>query len=307
VLILLATYNGALYLASQLDSILSQTHEDWCLLVRDDGSTDSTPVILSAYRERYPEKITIIPPVGHRLGAAANFATLLDVAAGDYFMFCDQDDVWLPEKIERTLALMMALEAQHGAGCPLLVHTDLTVTDDELVPVAASLWGFQRADPDGGVVLNRLLMQNVVTGCSVMINRPLRDLAIPLPAGAIMHDWWLALVAAAFGAIGNVPAQTAFYRQHGANNVGAVGLNLRDVIRRFRHWDGVNMVIRQLYRQAGVFLDRYSNRLDAEQREMLTAFATMGSAGAFERRRRILKYRFFYSGFLRNFGRMVLG
>jgi len=305
--VLLATYNGAPYLAAQLDSLLAQTHGDWRLLVRDDGSTDATLGILAAYRERFPEKITLLPPDGRRLGAAASFAALLAAADGDYLMFCDQDDVWLPEKIECTLAAMAALEARHGADRPLLVHTDLTVTDGELVPVAASLWGFQHTDPVDGASLNRLLVQNVVTGCTAMLNRPLRDLALPLPAGAMMHDWWLALVAAAFGAIGHLSVPTAFYRQHGANDVGAVGLNLGDVIRRFRQWDEINLVIRQLYRQAGVFLDRYRERLAAEQVEMLTAFATMGEAGAWERRRRILKYRFFYAGIIRNVGRLVIG
>lgn len=306
-LILLSTYNGAPYLASQIDSLLAQTCKGWHLLVRDDGSTDATSEILAAYRDRSPDRITILPPDGLRLGAAASFSALMDAADADYFMFCDQDDVWMPDKIERTVALMASLEHKHGFAMPLLVHTDLAVTDANLTPVAGSLWSFQHSDPVGGVALNRLLVQNAVTGCTVMINRPLRDLALPLPADAVMHDWWLALVAAAFGAIAHLQEPTVLYRQHGSNDIGATGFNLADIVHRFTHWSEVNAVIGQLYRQSAVFLGRYRERLAPVQVEMLDAFATMEQAGVLERRVRILKYRFFYTGFLRNFGRLLLG
>lgn len=305
--ILLATHNGACHLAEQLDSLLAQTHKNWRLLVRDDCSTDATPQILAEYQFRYPEMITILPSGSRKLGASGNFSFLMASAEAEYFTFCDQDDVWMPDKIEKSLIVMETLEARHGSATPLLVHTDLKVTDSKLTPVAASLWKFQHSDPVGGVTLNRLLTQNAVTGCTLLINRPLRDLAMPIPAEAIMHDWWLALVAAAFGAISPLPEPTLFYRQHGDNDVGAKGFNVKDIVHRFTNWRKVNTVINRLYQQAAVFLARYHDRLTPGQRELLAAFATMGSASAFERRRRLLKYRFFYTGLLRNIGRFIIG
>ena len=168
VTILLATYNGARHLPAQLDSLLSQTFTGWRLLVRDDGSTDATPAILADYSARFPDRITVLPDDGHRLGPSANFAALMAAADADYLMFCDQDDVWLPEKIGRTMAAMRDLEARHGRDLPLLVHTDLTVTDGQLATVAPSLWRYQHTDPALSGRLNRVLVQNYATGCTLL-------------------------------------------------------------------------------------------------------------------------------------------
>ena len=110
--ILLATCNGALYLPEQLDSLLAQTCRGWRLLVRDDGSSDGTREILENYRSRHPDVIMIIPGEGQNLGACGNFSCLLEQSDAPYIMFCDQDDVWLPDKIEITLTAMRELERQ---------------------------------------------------------------------------------------------------------------------------------------------------------------------------------------------------
>lgn len=305
--ILLATCNGAAHLRQQLESLFAQSYENWQLLVRDDCSVDATPAILAEYCARFPHKVTILEHGDKRLGAAGNFNALMEAADCTYLMFCDQDDCWLPEKIAKTMQVMERLESRRGSASPLLVHSDLAVTDENLAAVADSLWRFQHSDPEAGVLLNRLLTQNTVTGCTVMINRALRDLALPVPAAAVMHDWWLALVAAAFGAVAHLSEATVLYRQHGANDVGATGFNLADIVRRFARWQEMNEVIRQLYRQGDALLERYRQRLTPVQREMLEAFATMEAANWYERRRRILKYRFFYTGLLRNIGRLILG
>ncbi len=306
-LILLATYNGALHLAAQFDSLLAQTHANWRLMARDDGSADATPAILADYQARFPDRITIVTDDGRRLGACGNFALLMAEADADYLMFCDQDDIWLPEKVERTLAAMRALERQQGAGTPLLVHTDLKVVDEGLQTVADSLWRFQHADPVKGGALNRLLVQNSVTGCTVMINRPLRDLAQPLPAGAVMHDWWLALTAAAFGAIGRVPEATVLYRQHRGNDTGARQWDAGYAGEQLTRLGEQRAVMARLQRQGAAFLDRYRDRLAPAQREMLEAYARLGSCNGLLRRWYLLRYRFFYTGLLRNLGRLVIG
>lgn len=305
--ILLAAYNGALHLAAQLDSLLAQTHTDWQLLARDDGSTDATPAILADYRDRFPDRIAVVPDDDRNLGPCGNFALLMARADAGYLMFCDQDDVWLPQKIERTLAAMRELEARCGEGLPLLVHTDLKVVDAELRPVADSLWRFQRSDPRGGTALNRLLVQNAVTGCSVMVNRHLRDLALPLPTEAVMHDWWLALVAAAFGAIGQVPETTVLYRQHGKNDTGARQWDVGYAGEQLTRLGEQRAVMARLQRQGAAFLDRYRDRLAPAQREMLEVYARLDSFNGLLRRWYLLKYRFLYTGLVRNLGRLVIG
>ncbi len=175
----------------------------------------------------------IIPSEGQNLGACGNFSRLLEQADAPYVMFCDQDDVWLPDKIEITLAAMRELERQHGAETPLLVHTDLMVVDERLNRLGKSLWLFQCTEPQRLTKLNRLLMQNFATGCTVMINRALRDLAVPVPAEALMYDWWLALVATAFGRVAAVEDPTVLYRQHGRNDTGATRWSFLASIRIF--------------------------------------------------------------------------
>lgn len=310
--ILLATYNGAAYLAEQLDSLFAQTNRDWRLLVRDDCSTDATAEILAAYQEKYPGIISIVPNDGARLGAGRNFGMLLEHAEAPYVMFCDQDDVWLPDKIEVTLAAMKRLEATHGAEMPLLVHTDLKVVDERLNLLGDSLWRYMGSRPERLSRINRVLMQNFATGCTVMINRSLRDLALPVPAGARMHDWWLALVATAFGRVAAVHRPTMLYRQHGKNDSGAVHWNfVREVIgfidreRRNAAITKRDAIFTNLEQQAAAFADRYGERLDPGTRLLLSVFCSLRQRGFFMRRYLTLRYGFLYSNRLSSLGMLL--
>jgi glycosyltransferase involved in cell wall biosynthesis len=300
--ILLATYNGAPYLAQQLDSLLVQTNRDWHLLVRDDLSTDETFDILRRYQEQHPTKITIVPNEGEVLGASGNFGALLTLADAPFTMFCDQDDVWLPDKIELTLAAMQRLEALHGKAMPLLVHTDLRVVDSNLLEIAPSLWRYQKTDPSA-ITLNRLLVQNVATGCTVMINRSLRELAVPMPAEARMHDWWLALVAGAFGRIAHIQTPTILYRQHDCNDSGAAPLNLIVAMRKIFAPSKLlktNEFVKRLQRQAAAFLQRYGNMLPPRTRTVLEIYSCLQEQGFFKERYYRVKYGFFYASTLMN-------
>ena len=117
---------------------------------------------------------------------------------------------------------------------PVLAHTDLVVVDENLHTIAPSFWSYSNLNPYCGSRLNRLLIQNVVTGSATMINRALARLASPIPQGAVLHDWWLALVASALGRIEAIPEKTVLYRQHGRNCAGRhlLRLALRDAPRR---------------------------------------------------------------------------
>ncbi len=226
--ILLATYNGATFLSAQLDSLLAQTYTHFIIVARDDGSTDDTPQILARYRSDYPDKFHLVGDGADNKGASASFSCLMEYALehkealdlpAAYLMFCDQDDIWYPDKIERQMQAMLALEAD-GASVPVLVHSDLRVVAADGQMLAPSFVRYQ------GLELSRnsfegLVFSNLVTGCSALCNEALALQATPVAKHAIMHDWWLALVAAAFGKLVFLDMPLVDYRQHGANTIGA--------------------------------------------------------------------------------------
>ncbi|MBV8465906.1 MAG: glycosyltransferase family 2 protein [Burkholderiales bacterium] len=275
--ILLATYNGAKFLSGQLASIAAQTHGDWRLIARDDGSSDGTVEILKDFAGRYPERVRLLANDRDGPGgASANFGAMLDEVDADYVLFADQDDEWLPNKIAVLWAEMRRIEAAH-AGCPVLVHSDLVVTDSVLRTDASSFWSHMGLDPRAGASFKRLMLENCVTGCASMINRQLIERARPIPAEAIMHDWWLALVASAFGVIGVVDTPTVRYRQHANNAVGARAASLPALMGSGirQGWLTIRVSLACKRAQASSFLARYRDVLDPVQRETAEAFIAL--------------------------------
>lgn len=222
VAILLATYNGEKYLTKQLDSIINQTYNNWIIYVHDDGSKDKTVDIINKYINKFPRKIKYIEgkPTG---GAKDNFMYLMSKAKEDYIMFCDQDDVWLNNKIEVTLNEMKRVETKKETS--ILVFSDLKVVDKDLNVISDSLEKYQSLNYKK-VDYASLLMQNQITGCTVMINKALLDKALVKDTkDIIMHDWWCALIAAKFGIISCINKQLTLYRQHTDNEEGAKRVN----------------------------------------------------------------------------------
>lgn len=224
VAILLATYNGANYLSELLDSLIKQTYSNWICYIHDDGSTDRTPIILQKYRQKYPQKFKLLayPATG---GPKENFISLLKYPKADYIMFCDQDDVWLPKKISLTLQKMKASES----SVPIVIFTDLKVVDQNLAPIADSYLAYTGRNPRK-LNLVQLLHQNVASGCTMMINRSLLELAQAHPTllRLAMHDWGLMLLASVYGRIGYLEQATILYRQHQSNQVGAARHNINE-------------------------------------------------------------------------------
>jgi rhamnosyltransferase len=222
--IVLSCYNGARYIGEQIESIRRQTFRDWTLLVRDDGSSDSTIEIVQRFA-RDDHRITLIPDERGNLGPLGSFGALLEHALerqAAYVALSDQDDVWHADKLERELALLRGHEASRGAERPVLVHSDLTVVDSELRPIHPSYLRYQRLEHVAADPLRRLLLQNFVTGCTVVLNRALLEAAVPVPP-VVMHDWWLAQCAASLGSLLFLPAPTVLYRQHETNTLGSPG------------------------------------------------------------------------------------
>jgi len=303
--ILLATYNGAAFLEAQLESVAAQTHRDWRMIVRDDGSTDRTPEILAHFQMRHPGKVEILADDDNNLGLALNFSRLMEHSDGPYASFCDQDDVWIPEKLERSLAKMHELERVYGANVPLLVFTDLEVVDRNLHVIDDSFWHYANVRPKRCKSLNRLLLQNVVTGCTALMNRRLVEIAIPIPLESVVHDWWVALVAGGLGRVGFLTCPTVHYRQHGRNRFGARSLALKAfprLIRQFlKDYRSNKSRMKGRFEQGRVFVERYGAALSEEQQQMLKGFLTIPESSFLQRLVYISRHRLSPSGFWRFF------
>lgn len=235
--ILLATYNGSKYLDEFLDSLRRQTRTDWTLYARDDGSTDATAEILQA-AVGLDERIHVVNDARGNQGVVQNFARLVEHALADgctHAFFADQDDVWLNHKVECEFDHMQQLEQLHSNKTPILVHSDLMVTDSAMQPIHPSFIEYSGIYNNVDHPLRTLLVQNFVTGCTIVANRALLEASLPIPAAAVMHDWWLALCAASLGEIGFVAEPTIRYRQHADNQVGATGFSYwQAMMKRFR-------------------------------------------------------------------------
>ncbi len=220
--VLLATYNGEAYLSEQLDSILNQTYDDFRIFIHDDGSTDKTRTIIDGYMSSFPDRIIYIDgPVSG--SSKNNFFFLLEMVEADYYMFSDQDDVWLPDKIEKNMSAILSIDSNNDS--PLLVFSDIMVVNENLNVIDKSFMHYSQLDPNK-LGFNWLVVENCAPGCSMMFNSKARLEALKYkccsnPECIRMHDWWLMLVVSALGRIGYIDESLMLYRQHGNNSVGA--------------------------------------------------------------------------------------
>ncbi len=295
--VLLATYNGARYLRPQIESILDQEDVSFRILVRDDGSADETPAVIEDYRRTKPDRIIHVSGSDH-LGVVGSFASLLREAKAPYAALSDQDDVWVPHKLRTLLGVMRDLESRHGIGTPLLVHSDLTVVDETLRERHSSFWRYSGFDPRS-TSLARLLIKNTVTGCASLVNRALIELALPIPQAALVHDYWLALVARAAGRVGIVEEPLMAYRQHARNTIGARPYRLKSLLERlapgFALWD-----MGALRRQAAALSERCHASIAPEYRTLIEDFVNLPGRNWFGRRRVLLRHGILMPGLMRN-------
>lgn len=218
--ILLGTYNGDKYLVCQIDSLINQTISDWTLYICDDGSTDDTPFIIEKYVNKH-SNITLIKNNVENIGAKNNFLRLLESVNSKYYMFCDQDDIWLPEKIEVSLYHMQKIE-QNSQKIPIVIHTDVILVDSKQKVIAKSFWKEAHLNPDKMKNYNYLAICSYVLGCTMLFNSLAKEKAFPVNENALMHDWWISTQVIKTGIIYSIYDQTMLYRQH-ENNVSGVG------------------------------------------------------------------------------------
>ena len=243
--ILLATYNGEQYLAQQIDSLLSQTYKGWTLYIHDDGSTDKTASIIDSYCDKHDNISSMdYPPTG---GAKNNFLSLLQRIEADYYMFCDQDDIWDEKKIEIEIDRMHEMESTYG-DIPLLVFSDLRVVDNALNEMSPSMWREGGVNPEYLCSFDKGSVFEFVTGCTMLFNDKAKRCVSFNANKALMHDSWIACcVLKANGIINGINKPLVNYRQHGDNTLGATSwashgilyklLHISNIVRKnYRHW-----------------------------------------------------------------------
>ena len=302
--ILMATYNGERFVSEQIESLLKQTYQDWELFIHDDGSEDNTVNIITQLAKEYPTKIHVVE--GKETGGAKyNFFYLMHQVDAPYIMFCDQDDIWLETKIEKTYLKMRETESGCGIERPILVFTDLEVVDSKLRVLAERMSKSQKLNPRK-IRFKDCLIQNVITGCTTMLNRACleKSLAEVDFKNIIMHDWWCALVAAYYGKIAFVDEPLILYRQHGNNSVGAKPLSdPRYVLKRMTKQKDIKSTLELTRKQSGEFARAYC--LDKDS--LAFQYSNLATKPKLSRQLFYGKNHVWKSGLIRNIGLLMWG
>ncbi len=302
--ILMTTYNGEKYVKQQIESIINQTNSNWMLFIQDDCSTDGTLNVLKPYVKRYPERIFVYKNDKNSGSACKNFFNMLKYVKHKYIVFCDQDDVWHPQKLEDTYRKMLEVES-NNVDKPVLVHSDLKVVDKNLEILSNSLFKLQKLDYKADR-LNNLLAQNIVTGCTAMVNNELVSMIKDIPVNVIMHDWWFALIACCFGKIGFVNKPLVMYRQHNDNEVGAKNVSsLKYLFSKMIGYKNAKKTLIDTYKQAESFLNLYKDRLNKKQIEIISAYSSLLKVSKMKRIYILFKYNFFKKGLFRKLGQLI--
>lgn len=272
VAILMSTYNGQEYLKQQLKSIQDQSFANWRLYIRDDGSNDQTRQIINKYAVK-DSRITFLEKISNEnLGPQASFFALLKRVDAQYYMFSDQDDVWKKDKIAKTLRTMKNAEEQYG-DIPLNVFTNLSIVDSNLNQL--ELMNKSKLK----LSFLSLLFHNVITGCTMMINQPLKaklNFELTDYQNSLMHDWWLGLVAAIFGKNVYLNEPTILYRQHGDNTVGMNAHNsLKRILKRISNLSKEIATVLKVEHLAIEVKKQYLAALNVEEKQYILGYADL--------------------------------
>ena len=218
--ILLPTYNGANYIKAQIDSILSQTHSDIRLIIRDDQSQDESVSLIEKYAES-DSRVFFVKNRGPNLGLVKSIEYLLQISDAPYIMFSDQDDVWFPNKV----ALFLKKAKEINQELPMLIHSDCFVTDKNM----KILKRFKGSKPLNYGLKNSFF-HFFVQGASTMINLMLKEESLPFPENLYLHDRYLHIVSEITGIRKYIDEPSMYYRQHDKNLVGSQSI-IKKIIR----------------------------------------------------------------------------
>lgn len=300
--IVLAAYNGASYIREQLDSVLANGRDDIWIEICDDGSTDDTVQIAREYEAEYD--CIGVHENKKNLGYVKNFIEGIKRSKSPYIMLCDQDDIWDPDKITRTMRAMEKLEQKHAdrETTPLLVFTDAMNFDSETGKQSGSFHKSSHLDVAKTDVAH-LLMENKCIGCTVMVNAAVLPFLDTLPEEVRVHDWWLALICSQFGEISYLAETTLQYRQHRGNMIG--GSSFPDYVKnRISNLKRQKEALEQTFSQGEAFYRMFQFELDGQP--AVRAFARMGNTGFWRRRWYTVRYGFWKSGWMRNIALLLI-
>ncbi|MEQ9809560.1 glycosyltransferase family 2 protein [Streptococcus jiangjianxini] len=284
--IVMSTYNGEKYLADQIKSIQAQTFKDWNLLIRDDGSKDNTTSIIREIAEEDDRIRFINDGQNENYGVIKSFYHLVKFEKADYYFFSDQDDVWLPEKLEITLQRGQ----KENPDKPLLVYTDLRVVNENLEILQESMIKAQSHHANTELVQE--LTENTVTGGTMMINQALAD-KWQVYENLLMHDWYLALLAASLGKLVYIDQPTQLYRQHEANVLGARTEDKKFKLLRLgpkaiftKYWQ----IIHDSQKQAMTIVELFGRDLTPRDRLLIEQFYNIDRQSILRRAERLIRY-----------------
>lgn len=312
--IIMAVYNGQEYIREQLESLKDQTYTEWRLVIRDDRSSDKTAEIVKKFSDEVEQEVIFKVNEKPSGSAKNNFALLInDAKESDYVMFCDQDDIWKKDKIEITFNKMKQAEERYGRDFPLLVHGDVEVIDENGNINADSMFEMSHINADSK--LPQILIQNHVTGCTMMCNKKLIAGISEYASSEyiIMHDYLASLYASVFGKIEVIKKPLLSYRQHSGNSVGAKNNNnpvylLKRLANGRKSYKEAMETSRN---QVKFFVEIYRKELAAEkyceEYELMSGYASLGSRAKLYRIMFYKKNHIWKNGTIRKIMQVIWG
>ena len=278
------TYNRYNNILNLYHSLQKQTFCNFEWLVIDDGSSDGTVEIIKQLAAQDSRIHFINENHVENVGVIKSFHTLLKYGEADFYCFSDQDDFWLPEKI----SLQVAEAKKYSQDKPLLIYTDLKVVDENLSVLHESM--IRTQSDHANTELIQELTENTVTGGVAMINHALAELWTGEEKhDLLMHDWYLGLLASAFGNLVYIDEPTELYRQHSSNVLGA-----RTLRKRMKNWVRPHILFAKYWSLIKASQDQARNLLElplsSQNKEIIENFVTIMDAPFRERLARIRKY-----------------
>ncbi len=250
------------------------------------------------------DRVTIIHSQVNEPFIPISFADALSRSKSNYAMFADGDDYWLPNKIKNAVEIILQTESKFGEDCPTMVHTDLTLVDENLKLINESMWNSQKLNPNRKS-LNQVIMHSNACGNTFIFNKSLISLVLPITRECIMHDYWMTCVASAFGIIVHHKESQILYRQHSSNTCGGNQLDSKLVLAKIKSSKDIKKRLKDKEVFAKVFLERFRNSLHANEIEMLENLSKMSEMSWFKRRITIIRYGLFLNSLIRNIGLFI--
>ncbi len=252
---MMGTYNGEKYLAEQIESILSQSNQEWTLYIQDDGSKDATLDIIKRYAD--DNRIILVDRGLSHQGCCMNFMSLLNMIESDYYMFSDQDDVWLPEKVQISIYKIRELEMANPDK-PILVHTDKKRVDAHLNVLLESELNRTKLPIEQldklmkeRNSLDQLRLGTFIAGCAMCFNHKAKEISFPFNNSRMQDSVIAMAVAEKRGIISTVYQPTMLYRIHSRNTCGEAETSMLSKFGNIQKTIKGNMRMYYLYRLYG--------------------------------------------------------